>query len=431
MRNESTSKAKTNSTSRDAISPDMTSAFNVKQQAIETIGEKTMSTTTTTTTTKAATPKTPPKISHAKPKAPELPAISSVKLVPLALIDVRPQVRTVFDEASIQELADDIGARGLLQPVLLNPNGARFILIAGERRLRACKLLQLSDIPALITKASSGDALLMQLAENIQREDLDLGDQVKTVRLLHDTLQTVQAVADTVKKSKAWVSKRLALSHENLGWAAKRLMEDCVTEDVEILNTLSQLERLSYGKTVALEQELRQGTATRESARAMLKEAKNPTPATPNADQEERDPKREARRQEQQRENDARTKERRDGTGPLFIEHALHQLQNLCAKAADHGDDATAYLNSLHENQCAVLLAYLQQYQVSAKTWNFTEWAKALTPYDSDATYLELFVALMAVKGEDLDNLYALVTIMEQANRFEEEETATAKKAAS
>jgi len=68
------------------------------------------------------------KVSHAKVKlaAPELPNISVVKLVPLDLIDIRPQVRTVFNEESIAELAEDITARGLLQPVLLNPNGARF-----------------------------------------------------------------------------------------------------------------------------------------------------------------------------------------------------------------------------------------------------------------------------------------------------------------
>jgi hypothetical protein len=110
----------------------------------------------TTTTKPAAKAKPAPKVSHAKAKAPELPTISAVKLVPLALIDVRPQVRTIFADDSIQELASDIEARGLLQPVLLNPRGARFDLIAGERRLRACVKLGMSDIPALVTKASAG-----------------------------------------------------------------------------------------------------------------------------------------------------------------------------------------------------------------------------------------------------------------------------------
>lgn len=114
-----------------------------------------------------------------------LPApVASVELVPLELIDVLPQIRTEFDEKSIAELAADIQARGLLQPVLLNPKLDRFTLIAGERRLRACHLAGLSSIPALITKASIEDTKDMQLAENIQREELGLEDLAKAVRHL-------------------------------------------------------------------------------------------------------------------------------------------------------------------------------------------------------------------------------------------------------
>ena len=376
---------------------------------------------TATPTTKAATPKTPAKVSHAKGKAPELPNISSVKLVPLALIDVQPQVRTIFDEASIADLAADIQARGLLQPVLLNPHGNRFTLIAGERRVRACRLAELSDIPALITKASSADALLMQLAENIQRENLDLQDEVKVIRQLHDHLGTVAAVADTVKKSSAWVSKRLALSHEDLNWQAKSLMENGVTEDVEILNTLSSVCELSYSKGAQLAQQLRDGTATRESARQLLKELKNPAPPTYSAIQAQRDQERAEENERWEAQRQAHHQERNDGTGPEFVKYALDKLQNECAEPGEHGNDGTVYLNTLREDQRAAILAHLQALQTTASTWNFTELGFAFTPYDSDYSYLEQFAIVLALKKQPVD-LCAMVTLLEAANLFKEED---------
>ncbi len=281
----------------------------------------------TTTTKPAAKAKPAPKVSHAKAKTPELPTISAVKPVPLTLIDVRPQVRTIFEEDSIQELASDIEARGLLQPVLLNPRGARFDLIAGERRLRACVKLGMSDIPALVTKASASDALLMQIAENVQREGLDLQDEVKAIRQLHDHLKTVQAVADTVKKSPAWVSKRLALSHPDFGHKARMLMERGVTEDVEILNTLSHIESLNYIKANELEKKLLGGTATRETARQMLKDIKNPKP---DPGQEEREQQRQLTWQKKQEEREAEHKKETEGEGPEFVAWAMEQLARYC-----------------------------------------------------------------------------------------------------
>lgn len=372
-------------------------------------------------TTTKATPKVTPtaNVSHAKAKAaaPELPAISSVKLVPLTLIDVRPQVRTIFDEDTLQELATDIQARGLLQPVLLNPHGARFTLIAGERRVRACVIAGLSDIPALITKASSADALLMQLAENIQREALDLQDEVKAIRMLHDTLKTVQAVADTVKKSSAWVSKRLALSHPDFGWKAKSLMTNGVTEDVEILNVLSHIESLNYSKANELEKALLAGTATRETARAMLKEIKNPKPAKIDAAQEQREQKRIDAQRKSERDYADEERERTHGTGPLFLEDALATLQNLCAEPDNSDENATNCLNNFSEEQRNVLLVHLQQLQAKAVNWLPGEWATALKPWNNDYSYLEKFAAVMAIKGQAIDNLFALVTILEDANR--------------
>lgn len=381
---------------------------------------------TTTKAAKAATIKTPKpaaKVSLAKTKAsaPELPNISSVKLVPLDLIDTWPQVRTLFDDDSLQELAADIQARGLLQPVLLNPNGARFDLIAGERRLRACRIAGLSDIPALITKASSGDALLMQLAENIQREDLQLQDQVNAIRLLHDNLGTVAAVAETVKKSAPWVSKRLALSHPDLSWNAQSLMQDGITEDVEILNTLSHLEAINWHASNLLAQQMRAGTATRETARQALKDAKNPKPTAPTATPQQMQ-EQAAQRAAQDAEDAAAAKERTEGIGSVFIEGALRELNTFCFEPEAGEPGATEYLNELRQDQRDALQVHLQLHQQEATSWNLKEWATRFHPYDSDDRYIEQMAAILALKGQVIDNLYAFVVVLEDANKPGDEE---------
>lgn len=158
--------------------------------------------------------------------------------------------------------------------MLLNPHLDRFTLIAGERRLRACRLAGLGSIPALITKASIEDAADMQLAENIQREELSLEDLAKAVRRLFDRLGNLQAVADRVKKSKPWVSKHLALTCSGFSWRARALLQEGVSEDLELLTVLSKLDAVSYQAAEDLAKTIRAGQAGRKEAQAALKAAK-------------------------------------------------------------------------------------------------------------------------------------------------------------
>lgn len=86
-------------------------------------------------------------------------------------IDANPhQPRQHFDEAELAGLADSIARHGLLQPILVRKDGERYVLVAGERRLRARRLLGEPQIPAIIT---SGDPAEIALVENLQRTDLD------------------------------------------------------------------------------------------------------------------------------------------------------------------------------------------------------------------------------------------------------------------
>jgi len=97
-----------------------------------------------------------------------------VRKVPVDLIDPNPdQPRTVFEPDAIEELAQSIRNDGLIQPVLVRPSGSRYLLVVGERRLRAAKLAGLAKIPAIVRELGREKSLELALIENIQRENLN------------------------------------------------------------------------------------------------------------------------------------------------------------------------------------------------------------------------------------------------------------------
>ncbi|CAB3762432.1 ParB/RepB/Spo0J family partition protein [Paraburkholderia humisilvae] len=199
----------------------------------------------------------------------------ALQFVALDVIDMPEQVRTVFDEQTLAELAADVKVRGILQPVLLRtPVDGRYRFIAGERRIRAARMAGLSAVPALVGDVTDEAADDMQLAENIQREELSLQDEANAIRRLYDRLGKVDRVADRVKKSSAWVSKRLALTYEGFDWRARKLLEDGVTEDVELLQCVAKVGALSQSHATVLDMNIRQGKVGRKEARAVLAELK-------------------------------------------------------------------------------------------------------------------------------------------------------------
>ena len=198
-----------------------------------------------------------------------------LQFVALDVIDIPVQVRTGFDEGALAEFAEDIKVRGILQPVLLRSAvDGRYQFIAGERRIRAARLAGLTAVPALVGDVTEEQAEDMQLAENIQREDLGLQDEAAAVRRLYDRLGTVARVAQRVKKSSAWVSKRLAVTYGEFDWRAKRLLEDGITEDIELLQCVVKVAALDHREASALDRDIRTGNAGRKEARAVLAKLK-------------------------------------------------------------------------------------------------------------------------------------------------------------
>lgn len=98
----------------------------------------------------------------------------SVQSLDPKLIDPNPdQPRTRFNDSAIEELAQSIRSDGVIQPILVRPSGARYLIIAGERRWRAAQVAGLDRVPAIIREIDDDKVLEIALIENIQREDLN------------------------------------------------------------------------------------------------------------------------------------------------------------------------------------------------------------------------------------------------------------------
>ena len=113
--------------------------------------------------------------------------VDAVRLLPIGQIDPnREQPRRSFDEAALNELAASIRAVGVLQPIIVAPNGERYTIIAGERRYRASRLAELDEIPAIVRDWDRQKRLEAALVENLQRDDLNPVEEAMGVRRLMD-----------------------------------------------------------------------------------------------------------------------------------------------------------------------------------------------------------------------------------------------------
>jgi ParB family chromosome partitioning protein len=128
---------------------------------------------------------------------------------------IRPnpeQPRVQFTEEAIEELADSISQRGVLQPILLRPHGEGFEIVAGERRWRAAQRARLHTIPALVREIDDSSAAEIALIENIQREDLNAIEEAEGYRqLIQKHAHTQDGVAKLVHKSRSHVANLLRL----------------------------------------------------------------------------------------------------------------------------------------------------------------------------------------------------------------------------
>lgn len=134
--------------------------------------------------------------------------------LPLDAISPNPlQPRREFDQAQLVALADSIRARGVVQPILVRPEGtSQYQLIAGERRWRAAQLAELRAIPAIVRYHDDAASVELALIENMVREDLNPVDQARACTALVDELGlTREQVGLRIGRSRATVSNLLRL----------------------------------------------------------------------------------------------------------------------------------------------------------------------------------------------------------------------------
>ena len=120
--------------------------------------------------------------------------VGSVIEIPLSQIKENPfQPRTNFNEEKLRELATSIRELGVVQPVTVRQMGPNdYQLVAGERRFRASKSIQLESIPAFVRTANDQESLEMALVENIQRQDLDPIEIALSYQRLIDEIKLTQ-----------------------------------------------------------------------------------------------------------------------------------------------------------------------------------------------------------------------------------------------
>lgn len=135
--------------------------------------------------------------------------------IDVALIETNPrQPRIIFNQVSFQELKDSIKQNGVLQPILVRPMGnGKYQVVAGERRFKASCELGLKTIPARIKEVDNEEEiLLLQLIENMQREDLNPIEQAKGYqRLIEGFKFTQEEAAKRVSKDRTTISNTLRL----------------------------------------------------------------------------------------------------------------------------------------------------------------------------------------------------------------------------
>lgn len=139
--------------------------------------------------------------------------LEQVKQIPVEKIDPSPyQPRKIFEDEKLDELCQTIASHGLIQPIIVRSIGSRYQLIAGERRLRAVKKLNMDQIPAIIREMNDADASTAALIENLQREGLTSIEEAHAYQKLLDIQKlTQEGLAKKLGKSQSTIANKLRL----------------------------------------------------------------------------------------------------------------------------------------------------------------------------------------------------------------------------
>ena len=146
--------------------------------------------------------------------APSFEADARVETLPLREIEPDPdQPRKTFDNETLSELASSIAEHGLLQPIAVRPRPrGGYLIVAGERRWRACRMAGLNEVPVVVKDVTDEQAMELALVENLQREDLDPVEEAAGIRELMTRCDlTQEQAAQKLGKSRSALANSLRL----------------------------------------------------------------------------------------------------------------------------------------------------------------------------------------------------------------------------
>lgn len=203
-------------------------------------------------------------------------------LVNLEDIEIREQIRIEFEneEHDLAELGQSLRVRQL-HAIVLRVNDAGnekpYVLVAGERRVRAARLEGLTELRARVMELTDEEAEDAQFAENVHHKNFELFEEAKKVQRDIDAGKSIDEVLAIYKKSRAWLSKMLALL--NLPEQTKRLVAENVSADVEVINAVKQIEKVSPAKAKELVDDLKatRGKSDARDKAAAVKEQVKPS----------------------------------------------------------------------------------------------------------------------------------------------------------
>lgn len=136
-----------------------------------------------------------------------------IRKIPLSEITPSREQPRKNADINLESLAQSIREEGLLQPIVVTKLNEKYIIIAGERRFRACKLAGISEVECRILKKSTSDTYRLAVIENLQREDLDPFDEAESFKRLKEEYQhTDGQIAQIVGKSRNYINEILSIA---------------------------------------------------------------------------------------------------------------------------------------------------------------------------------------------------------------------------
>lgn len=141
--------------------------------------------------------------------------INDEKIQILSIDKIYPnpnQPRKNFDEGSMDELANSIKAHGIIQPIIVTEDAKGYMIIAGERRWRAAKSIELKEVPCIVKHYNEKQLLEVSLIENLQRQDLNVIEEAKAYQYLISQYKiTQEQLSEALGKSRSYLANILRL----------------------------------------------------------------------------------------------------------------------------------------------------------------------------------------------------------------------------